>query len=132
VIARPSTVKIAAATQANPSSGDGTASVITSVEPGFSGRRPRAPTASASGLRPLAPNEQRGLRVEAYCGWHLDAEIYRSEHGLSEILGAWVLGELDDNPHRYHNARARKNLRWHLPITRASGKKNRAGPLRPQ
>jgi transposase len=62
-------------------------------------------------------------QVEAHFGRHPDAEIYRSQPGLGEILGARVLGEFGDDPHRYHDARARKNYAGTSPITRASGKK---------
>jgi hypothetical protein len=62
-------------------------------------------------------------RVEAHFGRHPDAEIYRSQPGLGQILGARVLGEFGDDPHRYHDARARKNYAGTSPITRASGKK---------
>jgi hypothetical protein len=62
-------------------------------------------------------------QVEAHFGRHPDAEIYRSQPGLGEILGARVLGEFGDDPHRYHDTRARKNYAGTSPITRASGKK---------
>ncbi len=62
-------------------------------------------------------------QVEAHFGRHPDVEIYRSQPGLGEVLGARVLGEFGDDPHRYHDARARKNYAGTSPITRASGKK---------
>jgi Transposase/Transposase IS116/IS110/IS902 family len=62
-------------------------------------------------------------QVEAHFGRHPDVEIYRSQPGLGEVLGARVLGEFGDDPHRYHDARARKNYAGSSPITRASGKK---------
>ena len=62
-------------------------------------------------------------QVEACFGRHPDAEIYRSQPGLGDILGARVLGEFGDDPHRYAGARARKNYAGSAPITRASGKK---------
>ncbi len=62
-------------------------------------------------------------QVEAHFGRHPDAEIYRSQPGWGQILGARVLGEFGDDPHRYHDARARKNYAGTSPITRASGKK---------
>lgn len=62
-------------------------------------------------------------QVETHFGRHPDAEIYRSQPGLGEILGARVLGEFGDDPQRYHDARARKNYAGTSPITRASGKK---------
>ena len=62
-------------------------------------------------------------QVEAHFGQHPDAEIYRSQPGLGEVLGARVLGEFGDDPARYTGARARKNYAGSAPITRASGKK---------
>ncbi|MHA6785251.1 IS110 family RNA-guided transposase [Pseudonocardia saturnea] len=62
-------------------------------------------------------------QVEAHFGRHPAVEIHRSQPGLGEILGARVLGEFGDAPHRYHDARARKNYAGTSPITRASGKK---------
>jgi len=53
---------------------------------------------------------------------HPDAEIYLSLPGLGVVLGARVLGEMGDDPNRFHNARARKNLAGSAPITRSSGK----------
>lgn len=62
-------------------------------------------------------------QVEVCFGLHPDAEIYRSQPGLGEILSARVLGEFGDDPARYAGARARKNYAGSAPITRASGKK---------
>ncbi len=62
-------------------------------------------------------------QVEAHFGQHPDAEIYRSQPGLGAILGARVLGEFGDDPHRYADGKARKNYAATSPITRASGKK---------
>jgi transposase len=56
-------------------------------------------------------------------GQHPDAEIYLSQPGLGPILAARVLAEFGDDPHRYPDARARKNYAGTSPITRASGKK---------
>jgi hypothetical protein len=64
-----------------------------------------------------------GEQVEAHFDRHPDAEIYRSQPGLGELLGARVLGEFGDDPDRYDGARARKNYAGQAPITRASGKK---------
>ena len=64
-----------------------------------------------------------GKQVEAHFGRHPDAEIYRSQPGLGELLSARVLGEFGDDPDRYDGARARKNYAGSAPITRASGKK---------
>ena len=54
-------------------------------------------------------------------GRHPDAEIYLSQPGLGVVLGARVLGEFGDDPHRYADAKARKNYAGTSPITRASG-----------
>jgi Transposase/Transposase IS116/IS110/IS902 family len=64
-----------------------------------------------------------GEQVEAHFGRHPDAEIYRSQPGLGDLLGARVLGEFGDDPDRYDGARAGKNYAGQAPITRASGKK---------
>jgi transposase len=56
-------------------------------------------------------------------GQHPDAEIYTSQPGLGVVLGARVLAEFGDDPHRYHDAKARKNYAGTSPITRASGRK---------
>ena len=64
-----------------------------------------------------------GEQVEAHFGRHPDAEIYRSQPGLGELLGARVLGEFGDDRDRYDGARARKNYAGQAPITRVSGKK---------
>jgi len=62
-------------------------------------------------------------QVEAHFGQHPDAEIYLSQPGIGAILGARVLGEFGDDPHRYASAKSRKNYGATSPITRASGKK---------
>jgi transposase len=53
---------------------------------------------------------------------HPSAEIVRSLPGLGLVLGARVLAEFGDDPHRYANAKARKNYGGTSPLTRASGK----------
>ncbi len=53
---------------------------------------------------------------------HPNAEILRSLPGLGVVLGARVLAEFGDDPHRYADAKARKNYAGTAPITRASGK----------
>lgn len=60
--------------------------------------------------------------VEAGFGRHPDAEIYRSQPGLGDVLGARVLAEFGDDPHRYPDSRARKNYSGMAPVTRTSGK----------
>jgi len=52
---------------------------------------------------------------------HPDAAILRSQPGLGSILGARVLAEFGDAPHRYADAKARRNYAGTSPITRASG-----------
>lgn len=62
-------------------------------------------------------------QVETHFGPHPDAEIILSQPGLGMILGARVLAEFGDDPHRYTSAKARKNYAATSPITRQSGKK---------
>src|SRR6266480_3098912 len=47
--------------------------------------------------------------VSEYFGRHPDAEIYASQPGLGVILGARVVGEFGDDPHRTPTPRPRKN-----------------------
>ena len=54
---------------------------------------------------------------------HPDAEILRSQPGLGPVLAARVLAEFGDDPHRYADAKSRKNYAGTSPITRKSGKK---------
>lgn len=67
--------------------------------------------------------EQMAAVVEAHFGRHPDAEIYASQPGLGVVLAARVLGEFGDDPHRYTDAKARKNYAGTSPITKVSGKK---------
>jgi transposase len=62
-------------------------------------------------------------QVEENFGRHPDAEIYRSQPGMGAVLGARVLAEFGDDPHRYADGKARRNYAATSPITRASGKK---------
>ena len=62
-------------------------------------------------------------QVEEHFGRHPDAEIYRSQPGMGAILGARVLAEFGDDPHRYADGKARRNYAATSPITRASGKR---------
>ncbi len=62
-------------------------------------------------------------QVRAHFLQHPDAEIYLSQPGMGAILGARVLGEFGDDPHRYADSKARRNYAATSPITRASGKK---------
>jgi hypothetical protein len=92
---------------------------------------PEVTAACAAVVRALtavitALNEQVTImqgRVEAHFRQHPDAEIIGSQPGLGPILGARVLGEFGDDPHRYASAKARKNYAATSPITRQSGKK---------
>jgi hypothetical protein len=56
-------------------------------------------------------------------GQHPDAEIYTSQPGLGTVLGARVLAEFGDDPHRYQDHKARRNYAGTSPVTRASGRK---------
>jgi transposase len=62
-------------------------------------------------------------QVDAHFGRHPDAKIILSQPGLGSILGARVLAEFGDDPHRYLTAKCRKNYAGTSPITRASGRK---------
>jgi transposase len=61
-------------------------------------------------------------QLEASFGQHPDAEILRSQPGLGAVLGARVLAEFGDDPHRYLDVKARRNYAGTSPITKASGK----------
>jgi transposase len=71
----------------------------------------------------VAQTEVLAGQVEQGFGRHPDAEIYRSQPGLGTILGARVLAEFGDDPHRYPDAKSRKNYSGMSPITKASGTK---------
>ena len=62
-----------------------------------------------------------GQVVADHFGRHRDAEWYLSLPGLGPVLGARILGEFGDDPHRYIDGKARKNYAGTSPITRASG-----------
>jgi len=62
-----------------------------------------------------------GQVVAAHFGRHRDADRYLSHPGLGVVLAARILGEFGDDPHRYTDAKARKNYAGTSPITRASG-----------
>jgi transposase len=66
-----------------------------------------------------------GEVVAEHFGCHPDADIYSSQPGLGVILGARVLAEFGDDPHRFTDAKARKNYAGTSPITRASGTKKK-------
>jgi transposase len=52
---------------------------------------------------------------------HPDAGILRSQPGLGVVLGARVLAEFGDDPHRYATAKGRKAFAGTAPVTRSSG-----------
>jgi Transposase/Transposase IS116/IS110/IS902 family len=95
------------------------------------GQPPAVTAAYAATVRSLIAvitvlNEQvKALQgqVEADFGRHPDAEIYRSQPGIGAILGARVLAEFGDDPHRYADGKARRNYAATSPLARASGKK---------
>jgi hypothetical protein len=60
-------------------------------------------------------------QVQRCFGQHPDAQIITSQPGLGVILGARVLGEFGDDPHRYADSKARRNYAGTSPITKASG-----------
>jgi Transposase/Transposase IS116/IS110/IS902 family len=62
-------------------------------------------------------------QVEEHFGRHPDAEIMLSQPGLGMILGARVLAEFGDDPHRYRDGKSRRNYAATSPLTRASGKR---------
>jgi len=62
-------------------------------------------------------------QVGEHFGRHPDAEIILSQPGMGAILGARVLAEFGDDPHRYRDGKARRNYAATSPVTRASGKK---------
>jgi transposase len=64
-----------------------------------------------------------GQVVAGHFGRHRDAERYLSLPGLGVVLSARILGEFGDDPHRYADAKARKNYAGTSPITRASGQR---------
>jgi transposase len=110
---------------------DKTDAILAALRGQHLGQPPALTAAYAATVRSLIAvittlNEQvRTLQgqVEDHFGRHPDAEIYRSQPGMGAILGARVLGEFGDDPHRYADAKARKNYAATSPITRASGKK---------
>jgi transposase len=53
---------------------------------------------------------------------HAQARIITSFPGLGPVLGARVLGELGDDPHRFTDADAVRSFAGTAPITRASGR----------
>lgn len=62
-----------------------------------------------------------GQAVADHFGRHRDAERFLSLPGLGPVLSARILGGFGDDPHRYTDAKARRNNAGTSPITRASG-----------
>jgi hypothetical protein len=56
-------------------------------------------------------------------GQHRDAERYLSLPGLGTVLGARILGEFGDDPHRYADGKARRNYAAtrHVALRRYTG-----------
>jgi transposase len=107
------------------------AAIQAALRAGHLGQPTVVTAAYAASVRALAAvlvtlNEQITAlqgQVEDHFGQHPAAEIILSQPGLGPILGARVLAEFGDDPHRYASAKARKNYAGTSPITRASGKK---------
>lgn len=55
---------------------------------------------------------------------HPDADIYLSQPGIGNIIGARVLGEFGDDPNRFADTKSRRNYAGTSPITRASGNRH--------
>lgn len=111
---------------------DGKAAAIQTALRGEQLTRPAVVTSAyAAAVRSTAAvlvglNEQVKVlqsEVETHFHEHPDAEIIRSLPGMGAVLGARVLAEFGDDPHRYADAKARKNYAGTSPITRASGKR---------
>jgi transposase len=66
---------------------------------------------------------EMGRGMADHFGRHRDAERYLSLPGLGPVLGARILGEFGDDPHRYADAKGRRNYAGTSPITRASGRR---------
>ena len=110
---------------------DKTTAILTALRGEQLSQPPALTAAYAAAVRSLIAvittlNEQVKTlqgQVEDHFGRHPDAEIYLSQPGMGAIVGARVLAEFGDDPHRYISAKARKNYAATSPITRASGKK---------
>jgi transposase len=110
---------------------DKTDAILAALRGEHLGQPPALTAAYAATARSLIAvittlNEQVKIleeQVRDHFGRHPDAEIYQSQPGLAAILGARVLGEFGDDPHRYADGKARRNYGGTSPITRASGKK---------
>jgi transposase len=84
-----------------------------------------ATTAAAVGIIAQLNHQIAALEAELEERFeqHPDADIYLSQPGLGDVLGARVLGEFGDDPDRYASAKSRRNYAGTSPLTVASGKK---------
>ena len=71
--------------------------------------------------RPPATENDKRAQLAGRFGARADAAILRSQPGLGTVLGARVLGEFGDDPHRYATAKGRKAFAGTAPVTRSSG-----------
>jgi transposase len=105
--------------------------ILTALRSEQLGQTPVLTTAYAATARSLIAvitvlNEQVKVlqgQVEEHFGRHPDAEIIMSQPGMGPVLGARVLAEFGDDPHRYRDGKARRNYAATSPVTRASGKR---------
>ena len=120
---------------------DRATAILAALRGGQLGQPPALTAAYAATVRSLIAvitvlNEQvKGLQgqVEENFGRHPDAEIYRSQPGIGAILGARVLGEFGDDPHRYADGKARRNYAAHQPShPRLGEEEGRRRPVHPQ
>ena len=110
---------------------DKATAVLAALRGGQLAQPPALTAAYATTVRSLiaviaALNEQVRIleeQVREHFGRHPDAEVIMSQPGLGPILGARVLAEFGDDPHRYHDGKARRNYAATSSVTRASGKK---------
>src|SRR5512133_987783 len=95
-------------------------------------------SASASALLAVlsamaAQTEVLAGQVEQGFGRHPDAEIYRSQPGLGDILGARVLAEFGDDLGPLRRRQSAEELFRHVTDHQSvRDEADRAGPLRPQ
>jgi transposase len=110
---------------------DTATAILAALRGGQLGQPPALTAAYAATARALIAviatlNEQVKIlqgQVGEHFGRHPDAEIYLSQPGMGAVLGARVLAEFGDDPHRYRDGKARRNYAATSPVTRASGKK---------
>ncbi|SEC52550.1 Transposase IS116/IS110/IS902 family protein [Gordonia malaquae] len=61
-------------------------------------------------------------QVNAHFSRHPDAEIYLSQPGIGQVIGARLCGEYGDDSTRFRTAKDRRNFAQTSPLTRQSGK----------